>query len=331
VFAYNAPYFLDATNLSKLTALYALYSKPTQFIDVATYLLFQDNLRPEGASPATIPGISYDINEVVNPDPEQLFPLALDLPDSQAITLTLTPQPTPTQEYNVGDILALRAGTILDNNGNPVPDGTPVEFLFNISGEPDPIRQIALTADGIARTTYTIASSGPLEIHAESRPAQSNLLRFDIPLAEEAAEGTQPVQIITGTPDPTEVIIITQSSPNEPPNAANGNKPQVLDWLIATLITVGIGWAVYRFSSVVGEVRWGVRAGLLGFIGGALGYTYLMTNLPGSEEMLSQGISRGIILVTLLGACAGLLFAMIWRAIDKASHRSISPDMPSIE
>ncbi len=40
VFALSAPYYLDATNISKLTAYYALYSKTSPFIDAAAYLLF---------------------------------------------------------------------------------------------------------------------------------------------------------------------------------------------------------------------------------------------------------------------------------------------------
>jgi beta-N-acetylhexosaminidase len=43
-FAANAPYYLDATDISKLTAIYGLYSKTPAFVDVAARLLFKEIL-----------------------------------------------------------------------------------------------------------------------------------------------------------------------------------------------------------------------------------------------------------------------------------------------
>src|SRR6185436_19504485 len=53
IFAFNAPYYLDTTDLSKLTAFYALYSKAPAFVDVAARLLFFE-LVPKGASPVSV-------------------------------------------------------------------------------------------------------------------------------------------------------------------------------------------------------------------------------------------------------------------------------------
>ena len=41
LFSFTAPYYLDATDISKLTAYYVLYSKQPAFVDVASRLLFQ--------------------------------------------------------------------------------------------------------------------------------------------------------------------------------------------------------------------------------------------------------------------------------------------------
>ena len=61
VFALNAPYFLDATDISKLTAYYGLYSKTPQSIEVAARLLFNE-IRPlTGALPVSVTGIGYDL------------------------------------------------------------------------------------------------------------------------------------------------------------------------------------------------------------------------------------------------------------------------------
>jgi beta-N-acetylhexosaminidase len=46
-FAFNAPYYLDATDISKITAYYGLYSKTPEFVDVAARLLFQQINSPD--------------------------------------------------------------------------------------------------------------------------------------------------------------------------------------------------------------------------------------------------------------------------------------------
>jgi hypothetical protein len=48
---------------------------------------------------------------------------------------TTTVEPPPPPEFRIGDIIPIRTGVILDHNGNPVPDGTPVSFIFTLSGE----------------------------------------------------------------------------------------------------------------------------------------------------------------------------------------------------
>ncbi len=125
VFAMTAPYYLDATNISKLTAYYGLYSKVSPFIDAAAYLLFGE-LRATGSPPVSVPGIGYDLNDALFPDPGFTIPLEFDIPSpQQVITGTTTPEPLPPPEYRIGDMVPLRAGMIYDFNGNPVPDGTP--------------------------------------------------------------------------------------------------------------------------------------------------------------------------------------------------------------
>ncbi|RPI27093.1 MAG: hypothetical protein EHM70_18240, partial [Chloroflexota bacterium] len=77
VFSLNAPYFLDATDIYKLTAYYALYTKALQSLDVAARLLFQD-IRATGSLPVSVPGIAYDLNTATFPDPDQNIQVLLD-------------------------------------------------------------------------------------------------------------------------------------------------------------------------------------------------------------------------------------------------------------
>ncbi len=79
LFSFTAPYYFDATDTSKLTAYYGLYSKQPAYIDVAARLLFQE-LTPAGFSPVSIPGTGYDLLDVTRPNPDQIITLSLDSP-----------------------------------------------------------------------------------------------------------------------------------------------------------------------------------------------------------------------------------------------------------
>lgn len=310
VFAFNAPFYLDATNITKLTAYYVLYSKVPAFIDMASYLLFRE-IRATGALPITVPGV-YDLNAALFPDETQVLQVQVDLPQSSSDQSTGTPAPTPPLEYEMGDTLALRTGVILDHNSNPVPDGTPVDFIFNQGGE---TRQTAFTVQGIARLSLIVNRPGILEVRVECETAkQSNVLHFEIP----NANGIVPTQTPTETPTPTPTESPTPT--DTPPVAAEqatspSSIPGITDWLMALLVTAGIGFAFYNLASFAGQARWGVRGGFLAFIGGLVAYCYLALQLPGSEIMLERSVARGVILTALLGATAGLILTWLWRAI----------------
>ena len=320
VFALCAPYYLDATTISKLTAYYALYSKSEQFVDVLAYLLFKE-LRPNGASPVSIPGVGYDLNEALFPDPSQIIPIELDLPKAETPEgETSTPEPTPPPEFRVGDVVPLRTGQILDHNGNQVPDGTPVNFVFTMGTETNPISQVANTFEGIARTTYSINNSGVLEIYAESENARSESLKLDIPAPNAVTETMTPTETATNTAtlEPTPTRLIPRRTPTPPPTTP----PQTafIDWVLALLISAGIAFLSYRLALLIGEPRWAVRAGLLAFIGGLLAYTYLALQLPGASQFLEISVSLSVFLGTLVGAVIGMLATLSWRIFTPKNH-----------
>lgn len=312
VFSFSAPYYLDATNISKLTALYALYDKTPQFVDVAAYLLFHE-LQPFGASPVSIPGIGYDLNEVLFPDPTRPIPLELDLPVTISPITTITPSPTVAPEFKLGDILPVRTGVILDHNGNPVPDNTPVSFFFASGGESSAIRQEAVTKTGVARTTFAITSSGTLAIWAESENARSEVIRFDVPPFE--GELLTPTPTVTPTPTPaptqTSILISPGTTPAPPSSAAS---PGFLGWLLAVFMAGAFGAAGYQITVLIGQVRWGMRLGLLGCIGGLLAYSYLMLDMPGSPIIREDSYLLPVAAFTAVGAMLGLVAGICWWA-----------------
>jgi beta-N-acetylhexosaminidase len=149
-FAFNAPYYLDSTDISKLTAYYALYSKIPSFIDVAARVLFQE-IPAEGKLPVSVPGVGYDLNKMTTPESTQIIPLSLDLPEvtpNPAETKLPTILPTKVPLFNVGDNLPLKAGIILDQNQNPVPDGTVAKFIFTLGDEKSIIQQVETVTSG---------------------------------------------------------------------------------------------------------------------------------------------------------------------------------------
>ena len=329
VFAFGAPYYLDATNISKLTAYYGLYSKTPQFIDVAAYLLFRE-LRPEGASPVTIPSIDYNLIEALFPDPERGILLELDLPASATPTVTLTtPEPTIAPELRPGDVLPLRTGVILDYNGNPVPDGTPVNFVF--SQGTGSIRQTEFTRKGIARTTFATTSSGTLEVYAESENARSQSLRFDIVPTSGELPTLTPTESPTFTPEPT--MTATLPAPTEEaivPLPPEPEKPNIAEWLVAVLAACLVSWGAYRLAALVGHVRWGVRGSFLAFIGGMFVYSLWMIWLASSAANGASTPTRpgllNVMLVTGLGTITGLLATLGWFAISRKKQQQIAQE-----
>lgn len=315
VFALSAPYYLDATNISKLTAYYALYSKSTPFIDTAAYLLFGE-LRAAGASPVSVPGIGYNLNNALFPNPDLIIPLEFDFPPAQqAITETATLEPTPPPEFRMGDVIPLRTGVIMDFNGNPVPDGTPVNFIFSYGGETTSIRQTAYTQKGISRTTYAVTAPGALQVVAESENARSAAITLDIPLPNgeiitpsNTPEPTQTHTPVppTATPEPTAMPVPTVIPPRQ---AGMG------EWIITILISFGLAFAIYQVSIQLGNSRWGIRAGMLALIGGLSGYIYIISSPADNRPMPEIGLPWNVLLTSLIGVLIGFGASLIWRAL----------------
>jgi beta-N-acetylhexosaminidase len=285
VFAFNAPYYLDTTEMSKLTAFYALYSRTPAFVTVAARLLFRD-LTPHGAPPISVPSVGYDLIEVTRPDPRQVIALDWQPPVPRA---GATPQAPGL--LRLGDTITLTTGVIVDHNGHPVPDQTPVIFrvFYKEQGLPDNFP--VTTVGGVASYALQLNRAGHLEITVSSDPAvASNLLQ--IPVEEGSAFSVTPV---VPTPEPTETA---------PPTATN-IPPTLTATITATAtltpappISPAVDWrgffvmALGLFAVLVGgyrlgtleepQPRLGVRVALAGAIGVLAGYNYFALLLPGA-------------------------------------------------
>jgi beta-N-acetylhexosaminidase len=173
----HAPYYLDATEIGKLDAYYAVYSKADPSLRVALRALFQD-ITPIGVPPVSIVGISYDLAAALRPDPDQALALTLD-DGADAV-------------WRVGDTVRVRTSPLLDHNGHPVPDGTRVLFRgdyadLSINLVPS---WISDTVNGVAWAVFQPTLAGRLEISASSDDVRSESVALLV--APEAVSGEIP-------------------------------------------------------------------------------------------------------------------------------------------
>jgi beta-N-acetylhexosaminidase len=324
-FAFDAPYYLDTTEISKLTAYYGLYSRAGVFHEVATRILFQEVTTP-GASPVSIPGVAYDLIEQTAPDPAQIIEIFIGdagitgplsgTPTATAPGPTLPP-PTPTWEVTpgqagVGETIPLVTGFIRDRNGHAVPDGTIVRFLaqYPTDGLTVPIPD-AVTVGGIARASFAPPRRGQIDIRAESEPAFTSIT-LQITIQEEIIAVTiQPTLQASETPVPTATVpsptapppeATATPAPVEPPEAPRAGPTDFLSLLGGLVIFGVIG---LRLGGRLPAGR-GRRLALFALLGALVGYNYYALGLPGAEALgLVMPVWSATIL-TWLGGMAGL-------------------------
>jgi beta-N-acetylhexosaminidase len=326
LFSFTAPYYLDATDISKLTAYYALYSKQPAFVDVAARLLFQQ-VSLQGASPVSIPAVGYDLIGATSPDAAQVIPLSLDEGETLPTpTVEITPgttEPTQIPLYRIGDSIAVRAGPIVDHNHHIVPDGTVVRFTMSTRDETGGIlKQIeAITTAGVARASFAIDKPGKVEISVVSEPAViSEVLQFDA--GSEGAAVTVVVPQVTLTPE----IIATPTVTVMPENdlVSPDGHPRIGVWLISLLALFGGALLAFWAVSRIVTPRWGLRWALCIFLGGLLGYNYLALDFPGAANWIASGSGAlGVLLLILGGEAIGMLCAWGWmRWVNESGSRA---------
>lgn len=314
LFSFGAPYYFDATDISKLTAYYCLYSRQPFFVEVAARLLFKEQT-PLGESPVSVPGVEYDLITVTSPDPTKLIPLVLDLPPAAATTTT--PEATPAPLFKIGDTISIKTGIIYDHNGNPVPDGTVVHFSMVLTGEGGGILQQfdAVTTQGVARASFGLDKPGQLEIHAASEPARlSDVLQLDVSSGQGAA-----VTVV--------VPVLTPQSSLPTAQAPRGDEdgfispegaPRFNAWLLGLLVLLGFTSLAYWAGTRLESPRWGLRWGLCAALGGLGAYNYLALGLPGAARWTTSNGMSGVLTAMIVGSLIG--WAAAWYWLEKSSR-----------
>ncbi len=306
VFAMDVPYDLSATDISKIDVYYALYGKTRSFVDVAAKLLFQE-LSARGSSPVSVPGVAYDLIEATSPDPNQKITLSIvgaELGEAEP------------QGYAVGDAVEVVTGLIFDHNGNPVPDGTPVQFILSYLGEAATSSLNSFTANGSATLLLTLDRLGILNLEAVSEPASvSEILKLKV--QEGIVTVITPTSVPTGTPEPT----LTPEPPTQTPEPEAGVGPAPappeasvgLGELVLALPGV-LGIAVLGYMLISPDEKSRTRIGLMIVAAGLVGYNYLALGFPGSYQIIELlGIFSGVVAAAAMAGLAALISYWWWR------------------
>ncbi len=315
-FGFNAPYYLDATDISKLTAYYVLFSKTSEFVDTAARLLFRE-ISAEGVLPVSVPGIGYDLISRTAPNPNQLIPLFLKLPKK------ISPAEGDTSldfsnipKVDLGETISLETGTIVDYNMNPVPDGTIVRFLFSYIERGSIIQQVeSVTQKGRAMVSYRLQNTGLVEIRAVSDPAyNSEMIQLEVPVPE-GAEATIVVLStpeMTSTPSPTLTVTMTPTEPAVIITETTKVLPRFSDWVAMVLIVTSMATGLFFFTRKRIPLRWSTRWTLLAFMGGIFAYVLISIQTMMKVEWTTSLKPIDLMAVSFLGVILGWFVGWVW-------------------
>jgi beta-N-acetylhexosaminidase len=317
VFAFDIPYNLDATDISKVDVYYALSSSGYAYVDVAAHLLFMELSAP-GDAPVSIPGIGYNLIEATSPDPEQVISLTALPVDDEASESEGVP------EFFVGDQIQVRTGVVLDRNAHPVPDGTVVEFILNQQGENIlSYSTDAITTGGVAVIGIALDRLGLISITARSDPARiSDTLQInvqeDIPVQATVISPTLiPTVTIEPTQEPVEPTPTVVTDYGEITSGFTEDQVGAIDFLFGILVIGGIAsigyWSTLH-KALDTEQR--ARYILLTAICGLIGYNYVALNLPGSATLQQTLGVVAAILLAIGGSLIGLIAASLWVTLE---------------
>jgi beta-N-acetylhexosaminidase len=315
--AYGAPYYLDATDIAKLTAYFAAYGKTEPFLEASTRALFRE-FTPTGASPVDVDGVNYAVADKLKPDPAQSILLVLPDVRVQMGSNTFTAK--------VRDTLRVVAGPILDYHGRLVPDNTPVSFKLKQRADQFelPLGESG-TVNGFAETSILLERAGDYEVQVRSGDASGSLsLVLNIVDPEQgeaqvavatptATPSPLPTETPTATPSPTALATAQPTpTPSATPLPPKPLPPKRVDpgafslALLSILAVASATLLVFRATLQVPEKA--VRILLLIVACGLAAYLlYGVGVLPGATWLQRELRPWGAALITLLGCAIPLL------------------------
>lgn len=302
VFAFGAPYYLDATEVSKVTAYYGFYSPNPTFVDAAARLLFQA-YSPPGAPPvSTYPLLNYRLTDQLTPDSNQVVELCRD--GAEVPETTCEAPVSEIQGDLAGNEIRLRTTAIRDRNGNPVPDGTDVVFTLRYPAENVSLdSQRVQTVNGVARTVVPLNRLGLLEIGVNT----SDPPNFTGIAALVQISGSEPPVVATATqPPPTETPTATPTLSPTASVTATERPTRTPAPVPATPIPTATPMPVSRFGQANAGFGWWTFFGtLVGLV--TVGYVGGISSQRGREALV-----RRLLLVGVYGLAGYLLYLVLY-------------------
>ncbi|MCC6454882.1 MAG: glycoside hydrolase family 3 protein [Caldilineaceae bacterium] len=313
VLALHAPYFLDATEISKLSGYYGVYGKTQPFLESAVRALFRA-YTPVGAPPVSVPGTRFaNLAERLGPDPSQPIDMLVLDPDGDILAGEATSAGTSLPEVEAGTLIRIQAGPILDYNRRPVRNGTSVELV--IAYEDDgtarevvtvatqngvAARDVVMTRGGVAQITARAGAAISTETVALSVQGGAAIVATPMP-----TDTTSQTAMISSTIAPTTTIVPIQAE--TPPNG--GARLSLVSLLIALLtmmatvsLLVVVQVRVLPRQTLVHSMLWAVNCGLGGYILYGLGL------LPGGGWLQGSLPVWGTGLVVFIA----MLLPLVW-------------------
>ena len=318
-FAFNAPYYPDATNISKFTAYYALYSKIPQFIEIAARTLFKE-ITPTGILPVSVSSVGYDLITATTPDPSQIIPLmVVAQAENQGEQANSSTSNNEILTIKAGDNLPLQTGIIKDHNGNQVPDGTIVRFIIDTQTASGTVEQIeSQTQDGIAKTVYRIPDKGTVKLSVIAEPALiSQILQLDVTNEGGTLTSFEPTfapTVSKDTPLPTPVI---PSSSQSSESKHQQGLPGFLDWLFSTLIVGLFGFTLFEYGKNRRLKNWNLGIIIISGMMGFLFYLFPLLGIPLTQRWIQRGGTLAITLLTFGGCLVGVILGIVFSKIKK--------------
>lgn len=331
VLALNAPYFLDVTEISKLTAYLGVLSKTTPFLENSVNVLFGD-YRRDGSVPISVPGTRFsNLAERLQPDPDLPLPLTVHLVNSDVITpLVSTESDASTPTVSAGSRIRVQVGPILDRNRHPVPDGVQVSFNLRYSdGDIVLPIDVATTRSGIATspdivvdrngklniaaTSLNAHTVDPLVLTIEGAPTEASN-QPETNGAEETNQGNGE-NATPGTPEAGSATTTPTTQETVPAAVRGGcvdHAAPCVDWrtFAVAMITMLITSSVLLIAQVrvlprqdlVRSVLWAFIVGLFAYILYGLGL------IPGAEWLHLETYPWGTALVVFIA----MLLPILW-------------------
>ena len=311
-FMFGPPQGMTAQQLSRTDAWYVLYGKLTPNIEAAMQVLSGEQV-PPGQSPVNLSDFGYDLTIQTEPEPDQVIALRVG---EEAVPGQPTPAPVT---LRVGDTARLNAGTIVDRNGHPVPDGTPVRFYIQADDAIAPVVQEAKTVNGVARTDLVLEKEGRLLIRAVSEPALTSTL-LQVTISESGAVvatvAPTPTPTVTPIPTPTRTPTLTPTpTPTPTPSPMEAfltRKPQNARWgelwlalSGCAVLSIGAYYLVHKRRADLGRA---LRAALWTAAGGLLGYVYFSLGWPGTEALRALFNAWAVLVMVFAGGILPLLY-----------------------